>query len=256
MTVIRLVSRFMFFLALFLASAGCDSGNGGGGGGGGGMVGGTPPCGYTFGANPSTFASSGGSGTGTVGAAPTSSTCNWLATSNQTWLTIPNPSGSGAGQFTYNAAANTTTNPLNGTITLSWTGGSVNQTITVNPPPVSTVVEPKFQVRKTTSTNPGLCEVINAVPSVLNAEVVIKCEFDASSSVNAHLITSYKFTVDFSASAQRTLGLAQIVTDPTTTCGFPASTSTPLTVTLTVTTTSGETKTVSQTVSFSKNASC
>jgi hypothetical protein len=185
------------------------------------------------------------------GSTSVTATCPWTATSNAPWLRTSS-SGSGNGTLTYTVDSNANNPARVGTITV--TGGGASDTHNVDQP--SGVVEPKFTWKKTSTGNPGICEVLLVVGATdPNGRMVIKCEFDASTSVNSAFITSYRFTLEGGSPAL--LGDGVVITDPKSGCGFPAgNTRTPLKVTLTVVTTSGLTKTQTQEVPFIRPTAC
>jgi len=86
---------------------------------------GVTPCSYTISPTSLSYASSGGAGVVNVTSA---NTCNWTATSNNSWITITSGStGSGNGSVNYTVAANTSTTQLTGTITVAGQTHTVTQ---------------------------------------------------------------------------------------------------------------------------------
>jgi len=76
----------------------------------------------------------------TVAVTPSSSSCTWTATSNDTWITINSgSSGTGSGTVNYSYAANTTTSARTGTMTIAGQTFTLNQStcgtdwLTLNP---------------------------------------------------------------------------------------------------------------------------
>ena len=91
---------------------------GGIGGGGGG-------CTFTLGSTNQAFAAAGGPGTVSV---ITSNSCAWTATNNDSFITITSgKSGSGNGTVHYTVAANSSTNPVTGTMTIAGETFTVTQ---------------------------------------------------------------------------------------------------------------------------------
>ncbi len=78
---------------------------------------GMTPCAPTVSTTTTSFAASGGSGSSTVNAG---SGCTWTATSGSSWITISaGGSGSGSGTVSFAVAANTTTAPRQGSLTVA-----------------------------------------------------------------------------------------------------------------------------------------
>ena len=74
-------------------------------------------CTYTL--SPSSYGISSSGGTGNIAIIPSSSSCAWAATSNDSWITITlGSSGTGSGTVSYSIAANTTGSNRTGTITI------------------------------------------------------------------------------------------------------------------------------------------
>jgi hypothetical protein len=85
----------------------------------------SPPC--TFGISPGhiTIAGAGGSGNMTVTAG---AGCQWIAATNQSWLTITSAvPATGAGTFTYSAAKNTSPTPRTAVVTVGGYGIYITQ---------------------------------------------------------------------------------------------------------------------------------
>jgi len=77
----------------------------------------SPPCSYSISPNNATMDKAGGTGTVAV---TTQSGCEWTAASNASWITITSgSSGTGNGTVSFTAAANTTGNDRNGTLTIA-----------------------------------------------------------------------------------------------------------------------------------------
>ncbi|MDX6405868.1 MAG: hypothetical protein QOH70_3323 [Blastocatellia bacterium] len=87
----------------------------------------TPRSNCTYALSPSSqnaFASGGG---GTVGVT-TQGACNWIATSNATWITVTGgSSGTASGTVSYSVAANPISSPRSGTMTIAGQFFTVNQ---------------------------------------------------------------------------------------------------------------------------------
>lgn len=85
----------------------------------------TPSCSYSI--NPTTASYAANASSGSV-AVTASSGCSWTATSNASWLTITSgSSGSGSGNVGYSVAANTTSSPRTGTLTIAGRTFTVSQ---------------------------------------------------------------------------------------------------------------------------------
>ncbi len=92
-----------------------------------------PVCTYSISPSSQNFFSSGGSGSTTV-TAPGG--CGWTATSNAGWITITSgSSGSGNGSVGFSVAANTSTSPRTGTMTIAGQTFTVNQSGNSTPIP-------------------------------------------------------------------------------------------------------------------------
>jgi hypothetical protein len=84
-----------------------------------------PSCGYSLGSASLTVDAAGGAGAVTV---TTASGCQWSATPNVAWLSIMGgSSGTGAGTVSFSAAANSTTGPRTGTLTIAGQTFTVTQ---------------------------------------------------------------------------------------------------------------------------------
>jgi uncharacterized repeat protein (TIGR03803 family) len=91
-------------------------GNGAGGGGG---------CTFTLGSTNAAFAAAGGPGTVSV---LSSNGCTWTATNNDSFITITSgKTGSGNGSVHYTVPANSSTNPITGTMTIAGNTFTVTQ---------------------------------------------------------------------------------------------------------------------------------
>lgn len=85
----------------------------------------TTSCSYTISPTSASYAANASSGSVAVTA---SSGCSWTATSNASWLTITSgSSGSGSGNVGYSVAANTTSSPRTGTLTIAGRTFTVSQ---------------------------------------------------------------------------------------------------------------------------------
>jgi hypothetical protein len=117
-----------FILLAACAAAGCDKNEAP-----------TAPaaCGYTL--SSAAQSAPAGGGTFAVSVTKTSGSCTWSASSNATWLTFSGtPSGSDTGTLTYIAQANSDTASRTGTITVQWSGGSAQVTVTQAGTPTQT----------------------------------------------------------------------------------------------------------------------
>ncbi|MGB3948649.1 MAG: BACON domain-containing carbohydrate-binding protein, partial [Bacteroidia bacterium] len=98
---------------------------------------GNTSCTYTVSPLSQTFSSASATGTVTV---TTTSGCNWVATSNDSWITITSgSSGSGNGSVTYTITSNTSTSQRVGTITIAGQVYTVTQSGTI---PCSYTISP------------------------------------------------------------------------------------------------------------------
>jgi hypothetical protein len=181
-----------------------------------------------------------------------SSTVNWTAASDQSFLTITaGASGSNNGSVTYNLSANGgATRTAN--ITATGPGGTPSAKLLVTQNGLTAA----FSVSQTASVTGGDCAV-KPSPSGSSLPAQIFCKFDPSISVPASLITSYKFTLV--EESNETLGTGTSVstplTSPLTACGFGSNTATPVTIRLTIST-STTTVTVDKTVVLVKAGVC
>ena len=91
-----------------------------------GGIGGGGGCTFTLGSTNQAFVAAGGNGTVSVIA---SNGCAWTATNNDSFITITSgESGSGNGTVHYTVAANSSTNPVTGTLTIAGNTFTVTQT--------------------------------------------------------------------------------------------------------------------------------
>jgi uncharacterized repeat protein (TIGR03803 family) len=105
-----------------------------------GGIGGGGGCTFELGSNSGTFTAAGGNGTVSVTA---SNGCTWTATNNDSFITITSgTSGSGNGTVHYSVAANSTTNPVVGTMTIAGNTFTVNQAAAVAPGQCTFTVNP------------------------------------------------------------------------------------------------------------------
>jgi hypothetical protein len=96
-------------------------------------------CNYTLSSTSQSSTAEGGASSVNVNQA--SGTCGWTAQADATWITLSNSSGSGTAALGYSVAANTSTDSRTGRITVNWTGGSSQLTVTqaaAAPPPPTT----------------------------------------------------------------------------------------------------------------------
>jgi M6 family metalloprotease-like protein/uncharacterized repeat protein (TIGR02543 family) len=88
-------------------------------------VGSSSACSYSISPTTQSFTGSGGTGSVSVTA---QSGCDWTAVSNVSWITITsNSSGAGSGTVDYSVAANTSTSPRTGTMTIAGKTFTVSQ---------------------------------------------------------------------------------------------------------------------------------
>src|SRR5207245_2037737 len=103
----------------------------------------TPICTYALSPGSASYASAGGSGSVSVTA---DAGCIWVATSGAAWITLPAGStGSGNGAVNYSVAANTSSSPRSGAITIAGQSFTVSQSGVVigdTTPPAGTIVSP------------------------------------------------------------------------------------------------------------------
>jgi hypothetical protein len=85
-------------------------------------------CGYTLSSTSQSAAAEGGQLSVNVSRA--SGTCGWTAQADASWITLSNPSGSETAALGYSVSANMTTESRTGHVTVSWTGGSSQLTLT------------------------------------------------------------------------------------------------------------------------------
>jgi hypothetical protein len=193
-------------------------------------------------------AAAGGTGTATV-TAPAA----WTAASNQTWLTITSgASGTGNGSIGYTAAANTGA-ARSATITVSAASGTATLTVSQ----AAGGVTLSFTITKTTSTNPGACEVVSKPTPDFSLPYWLKCRFEASAS-DPSQITLYTWNLLRGGTSQPIfMGRGAVLTDPEMPCGINSSQSSyPVTFELTVTTTSGATMTHQVSFPIIKTGGC
>ncbi len=109
-------------------------------------------------------------GTSTVTVTRSSGSCGWTATSDASWITLSNPSGSDTATLSYSVAANPGTDSRTGHVTVNWTGGSSQLTVTqagmapptgctysVNPTSVTAPAEGSTGQSTVTVTGTGNC---------------------------------------------------------------------------------------------------
>src|SRR5206468_10643136 len=87
-----------------------------------------PTCTYTLSATTQSTAAAGGDSTVTL--TRTQGSCTWTASSDSSWITLSSTSGSDSASLTVTVAPNTSTDARTGRVTVSWTGGTVQLTIT------------------------------------------------------------------------------------------------------------------------------
>jgi len=95
------------------------------------------PCNYTLSSTSQSAAAEGGASS--VNVTRSSGTCGWTAQSDASWITVSNASGADTAALGYSVSANTTADPRTGHVTVNWTGGSAQLTVTqagVAPPAV------------------------------------------------------------------------------------------------------------------------
>ena len=108
-------------LLMVLAAAGCKSNSGGT----------TTPTACSYSLAAATQAAPAGGGSFAVTVTKASGSCTWTASSDASWITFNGAStGSDTGTLTYVAAPNPGTASRTGTVTVQWTGGSAQVTVT------------------------------------------------------------------------------------------------------------------------------
>jgi hypothetical protein len=97
----------------------------------------------TYAISPTTSSSIAGGGGGTV-SVTAGTGCGWTTTSSASWITITaGASGSGNGTVSYSVAANTSTSPRSGTLTIAGSNFTVNQAgASDSTPPTVTLTSP------------------------------------------------------------------------------------------------------------------
>jgi hypothetical protein len=85
-------------------------------------------CGYTLSSTSQSAAAEGGQLS--INVTRASGTCGWTAQSDASWITLLNPSGSETAALGYSVSSNMTTESRAGHVTVSWTGGSSQLTLT------------------------------------------------------------------------------------------------------------------------------
>ena len=78
---------------------------------------------------PATSAAAEG-GQASVNVTRSSGTCGWTAQADASWITLSSTSGADTAALGYSVSANMTTDTRTGRITISWTGGSSQLTVT------------------------------------------------------------------------------------------------------------------------------
>jgi all-beta uncharacterized protein len=89
--------------------------------------GGSTACSYTLSPTSQSTTASGGQASATV--TRSAGTCGWTAAADASWITLSTTSGSDTGTIAYSVGGNTSTDARTGHITVSWTGGSAQLTI-------------------------------------------------------------------------------------------------------------------------------
>jgi len=109
----------------------------------------------------------------------TGTSCPWSASSSVAWITVTGATGSGIGWVNYTVAANSTSSPRTGTITVSGLNGST--TVTVNQAASSCVY---------TGTPTGFTVPTTGTTSALSVSSGTSCAWTAVSNVGWVTITS------------------------------------------------------------------
>ena len=87
-----------------------------------------PTCNYTLSSTTQSATAEGGASS--INVTRTSGTCGWTAQADASWITLSNNAGSDTAALGYSVAANTSTDSRTGRITVNWTGGSSQVTVT------------------------------------------------------------------------------------------------------------------------------
>ncbi|MCY7348033.1 MAG: FG-GAP-like repeat-containing protein, partial [Pyrinomonadaceae bacterium] len=170
---------------------------------------GSPTCSYSISPTLQTIAGGGGNASASV---TTASGCAWTAASNAAWLTIiSGANDSGSGTVAYSAAANTTTAPRSGTLTIA------GQTLTVTQPVGSTggTINVSIPANLTAPQNTTLTVPVNV------------------SNTTGNGITSFDFRLTYDAAVLTPL-TTPVVTTGTLASGFEINVNTPSAGTLIV----------------------
>jgi hypothetical protein len=85
-------------------------------------------CNYTLSSTSQSASADGGSSS--INVTLSSGSCGWTAQSDAAWITLSNNSGSGTAALGFAVGANTSTDSRTGRITVNWTGGSSQLTVT------------------------------------------------------------------------------------------------------------------------------
>jgi len=88
------------------------------------------PCAYTLSIDKTSIAAAGDSGQATLTVLPGASACNWSASADNSWVTLSKTSGSGPDSLTYTVASNAGDSSRDAKISVNWSGGSDNKSIT------------------------------------------------------------------------------------------------------------------------------
>lgn len=102
----------------------------------------SPSCSYSLNATKASYNSS--AKTGTIGITSSTSSCDWTALSNASWITVTSGnSGAGSGTVSYSITENTGTTNRSGTITIAGLTFTIVQSATSVPPSNATINPPK-----------------------------------------------------------------------------------------------------------------
>jgi Putative binding domain, N-terminal/Viral BACON domain len=92
-------------------------------------------CSYTLSSTAQSAGAEGGQLS--INVTRSSGSCGWTAQSDASWITVSNTSGADTSALGYSVAANTGTDARTGHVTVSWTGGSSQVTVTQAGAPAS-----------------------------------------------------------------------------------------------------------------------
>ena len=211
-------------------------------------------CSYSLGVSPSSFAASGGPGTGSVTNNGSASGCSWSLTPPSVVSYSGPTSGTASTNFTFTVPTNPDQSIKNGNFVLNWSGNSSGS----DTKPVSVaaaaaqILTPNFDVKNENLTATTRCDVRDK--PVL---YYVACSFDGTSSTPAAQITSYQYVIVESGDVLGSTAVVSFQPLPKGCAVFTGSAGGQIqtTVRLTITGPSGSASTT-KTVTFVKNGVC